>query len=220
MLPFYGRKLSRKTGKLKYKNLIEFSFFFDASNYYKTLKTLQKIKEPINLEIGFGSGENLIFQSKKKKEEFFLACDPFLAGSFKLKNLIEKEEIRNIFFTNLDFHTFVKLMKGLFFNRIYILFPDPWHKKKHNKRRLINFEFINTLDTITNKNAEILIATDNNDYANQIIKTFFVHSKFKISHYQSKEKKIELREDFFYQTKYFSKAQKVDSTINFFVVKK
>ena len=69
-------------------------------------------------------------------------------------------------------------MKGLFFNRIYILFPDPWHKKKHNKRRLINFEFINTLDTITNKNAEILIATDNNDYANQIIKTFFVHSKF------------------------------------------
>ena len=81
-------------------------------------------------------------------------------------------------------------MKGLFFNRIYILFPDPWHKKKHNKRRLINLEFINTLDTITNKNAEILIATDNKLLCKPNNKNFFVHSKFKISHYQSKEKKL------------------------------
>ena len=78
MLPFYGRKLSRKTGKLKYKNLIEFNFFFDGSNYHKTLKTFQKIKEPINLEIGFGSGENLIFQSKKKKKNFFWLVILFL----------------------------------------------------------------------------------------------------------------------------------------------
>ncbi len=111
-------------------------------------------------------------------------------------------------------------MKGLSFNMVYILFPDPWHKKKHNKRRLINFEFINTLDAITNKNSQILIATDNKDYANQIIKTFLIHAKFKISHYQFKQQQIELREDFFYQTKYFFKAMNIESAVNFFIVKK
>ena len=78
MLPFYGRKLSRKTGRLKYKDLVDFDFFFDESNYHKILEFLQKIKAPLNLEIGFGVGENLVFQSKKKKEEFFVACDLIL----------------------------------------------------------------------------------------------------------------------------------------------
>lgn len=220
MLPFYGRKLSRKIGKLNYKDLVNFSFFFDESNYSKVLKTFQKVKEPINLEIGFGAGENLIFQSNKKKKEFFLACDPFLAGSFKLKKHIEKEDLKNIYFTNFDFLTFAKLMKGLSFKKIYILFPDPWHKKKHNKRRLINFEFPETLEKISNENVEIFIATDDIDYSNQIIQSFMVYEKFKLRHYQLGQKDIELSDKFFYQTKYFFKAMKVDSPINFFVVRK
>jgi len=220
MLPFYGRKLSRKTGRLKYKDLVDFDFFFDESNYHKILEFLQKIKAPLNLEIGFGVGENLVFQSKKKKEEFFVACDPFLAGSFKLKKLIEKENFRNIYFTNFDFLTFAKLMKGLCFSRVYILFPDPWHKKKHNKRRLINLEFVKILAKITNKDSEIFIVTDDTDYANQIIKTFTDYEKFKMIYSQSHKSEVELGDGLFYQTKYFFKAMRLESAINFFRVKK
>ena len=149
-----------------------------------------------------------------------MACDPFLAGSFKLKKLIEKENFRNIYFTNFDFLTFAKLMKGLCFSRVYILFPDPWHKKKHNKRRLINLEFVKILAKITNKDSEIFIVTDDTDYSNQIIKTFTAYEKFKMIHSQLNKSEVELGDGSFYQTKYFFKAMNLESSINFFVVKK
>ena len=149
-----------------------------------------------------------------------MACDPFLSGSFKLKKYIEKEGLKNIYFTNFDFLTFVKLMKGISFSKIYILFPDPWHKKKHNKRRLINLDFLKILEKISNENVEILIATDDLDYSNQIMKTFLVFERFKMLYYQFRHDEVQLSENFFYQTKYFFKAKEVNSAINFFVVRK
>ena len=64
MLPFYGRKYLRKTNKSNVDNLKNFKFFFDETNFRKTKNNLSKFNRNINLEIGFGKGENLIFFDK------------------------------------------------------------------------------------------------------------------------------------------------------------
>ena len=90
----------------------------------------------MNLEIGFGGGENIIFQATSNQKEFFLACDPFLKGSLKLKKRIDSLKLKNILLTDIDFHKLSDYLEGLFFEKIYILFPDPWPKKNIKKEGL------------------------------------------------------------------------------------
>ena len=104
------------------------------------------------------------------------------------------------------------------FKKIFILFPDPWPKKKHKKRRLINEEFVKNLDKITLKHSEILIVTDDEDYSNQILKTFSKQNFFKLL-LKTSDKQI--FEDYkIYPTKYFRKAKKENRRTNLFIYQK
>ena len=78
MLPFYGRRLSRKTKRFNSFDLENYEFFFNEINFSYTKEIFRKSGGNVNLEIGFGKGENLIFQSKIKKNDIFLAIDPFI----------------------------------------------------------------------------------------------------------------------------------------------
>ena len=130
MLPFYGRRLTRKTKKFNSCDLENFEFFFNEINFNDTKKKLVKSFQDFNLEIGFGKGENLIFQSQIKKKDIFLAIDPFISGGLKLKKNIEILKISNIFFSDLSFSQFFEIVGDVNFKKIFILFPDPWPKKK------------------------------------------------------------------------------------------
>ena len=104
------------------------------------------------------------------------------------------------------------------FKKIFILFPDPWPKIRHKKRRLINEEFVKNLDKITLKYSEILVVTDDEDYSNQILKTFSKQNFFKLL---LKTSDNQIFEDYkIYPTKYFRKAKKENRRINFFIYKK
>ena len=134
-----------------------------------------------NLEIGFGGGENIFAQSRKNNSDLFLGCDPYLSGSLKLEKYIKEYSLKNLFFTNLDFLELFKFLKGITFKKIIILFPDPWPKKRHKKRRLINFNFVNFLDLISFEKTKIIVATDHEDYLNQILYEFFKSKFFALS---------------------------------------
>ena len=218
MLPFYGRRLSRKTKRFNSFDLENYEFFFSEINFSDIKKKLIKCCQNVNLEIGFGEGENLIFQSKKKKKDIFLAIDPFISGGLKLKKKIEIFKITNIFFSNLTFSQFFAIVSDLNFKKIFILFPDPWPKKKHKKRRLINEEFVKNLDKITVKHSKVLIVTDDEDYSNQISKSFIKQNFFKLLLKTSDNQTFE---DYnIYQTKYFRKAKMENRRINFFIYQK
>ena len=218
MLPFYGRRLSRKTRRFNSFDLESYEFFFNELNFNDIKKKLVKSSQNVNLEIGFGKGENLIFQSQIKKKDIFLAIDPFISGGLKLKKKIEILKISNIFFSNVTFSQFFKIVGGVNFKKIFILFPDPWPKKKHKKRRLINEEFVKNLNKITLKHSEILIATDDEDYSNQILKSFSKLNLFKLL---LKTSDNQIFEDYkIYPTKYFRKAKKENRRINLFIYKK
>ena len=218
MLPFYGRRLSRKTKRFNSFDLESYEFFFNEMNFSDAKKKLVNGFKNINLEIGFGKGENLIFQSQIKKKDIFLAIDPFISGGLELKKNIEIFKISNIFFSNVTFSQFFEIAGGVNFKKIFILFPDPWPKKKHKKRRLINEEFVKNLNKITLKHSEILIATDDEDYSNQILKSFSKLNLFKLFLKTSDNK---IFEDYkIYPTKYFRKAKKENRRINLFIYKK
>ena len=218
MLPFYGRRLSRKTKRFNSFDLENYEFFFNETNFSDIKKKLVKRCQDVNLEIGFGKGENLIFQSQNTKKDIFLAIDPFISGGLKLKKKIEILKISNIFFSNATFSQFLEIVGDINFKKIFILFPDPWPKKKHKKRRLINEEFIKNLDKITLKHSEILIATDDEDYSNQILKSFSKQNFFKLL---LKTSDNQIFEDYkIYPTKYFRKAKRENRRINLFIYQK
>ena len=115
MLPFYGRRLSRKTKRFNSSDLENYDFFFNEINFSDTKEIFFKSGGNVNLEIGFGIGENLIFQSKIKKNDIFLAIDPFISGGLKLKKKIEIFKISNIFFSNITFYQFFEIVGDLNF---------------------------------------------------------------------------------------------------------
>ena len=181
MNPFYGRRVSRKIEDSDIEELKNSNYHLSEKNLRKKICEIEKKFSIFNLEIGFGSGENILFQAKNNRNVCFMGCDPFLNGSVKLKNQIDKYQINNTYFTNLDFWNFFENLKTIKFNKIFILFPDPWPKKKHNKRRLINYRFVEKISKICNSKSTIHILTDHPDYLMQIEDLFLKSTNFKIT---------------------------------------
>jgi tRNA (guanine-N7-)-methyltransferase len=124
----------------------------------------------------------------------------------------------NIYFTDLDFFKLSNLIKKFFFKRIFILFPDPWPKERHKKRRLINDNFVNALLEISSNDTQILVATDHQEYSTQVIKSFSKGKKFKLVLYKTNQLVLNGLE--ICPTKYFIKAKNENKSINFFLFKK
>ena len=218
MLSFYGRRLVKGTKDSDLQNLIKSPFFFTEEEINDFLKSSFFLKKRKNLEIGFGTGENLIFQSLKFKNQIFLACDPFLTGSIKLLKKIDKMNIKNIFISNLDFSSLFQKIRNSEFEKIFILFPDPWHKRRHFKRKLINHLFLKQIKLISHNRTSIVIATDDLIYQDIIRKSFEKDGDF--------EKLVEKTNNTFLgivdviETKYYKKALEKEKKSIFFVFNK
>ena len=210
MLNFYGRKYPRNIKNDQLKELYDFKFFLDKSKI-KTFKNKIKKFEAFNLEIGFGVGENIFAQSVKNDKDLFLGCDPYLSGSFNLKKEIKTFGLRNLFFTNLDFLELFKFLKKTIFTKKVILFPDPWPKKRHKKRRLINSYFVSLLELISFEKTKIIVATDHEDYLNQILYEFYKSKSFELS---TEVIGSEVYNCFNISlTKYYKKAKKINKRV-------
>ena len=217
MLNFYGRRYPRNIKNDQLKKLYDFRFFLDKSKI-KTFKTKIKKFETFNLEIGFGVGENIFAQSVKNDKDLFLGCDPYLSGSFNLKKDIKTFGLKNLFFTNLGFLELFEFLKSIIFKKIVILFPDPWPKKRHKKRRLINSNFVSLLKLITFEKTKIIVATDHEDYLNQILYEFYKSKSFELS---TEVTGYEIYTCFdISSTKYYKKAKKSNKRVYFLLFEK
>ena len=217
MLNFYGRRYPRNIKNDQLKKLYDFRFFLDKSKI-KTFKTKIKKFETFNLEIGFGVGENIFAQSVKNDKDLFLGCDPYLSGSFNLKKDIKTFGLKNLFFTNLGFLELFEFLKNNIFKKIIILFPDPWPKKRHKKRRLINSNFVSLLKLITFEKTKIIVATDHEDYLNQILYEFYKSKSFELS---TEVTGYEIYTCFdISSTKYYKKAKKSNKRVYFLLFEK
>ena len=122
------------------------------------------------LDIGSGSGENAIHLSKLKPKSNIFTCEIFEDGNINLVNQIIKNNIKNIKLFNgnvLEFLDNINL--DYYLNEVWILFPDPWPKIRHHKRRLINVNFLKIISSHLKKGGKIFIATDSASYTHSIL---------------------------------------------------
>lgn len=128
-----------------------------------------QIKEKIILEIGFGSGENIAFQATKNPNETYVGCEPFINGVVSLLQKIEADKINNIFIWEDDASLLLNKLTDQSIKEVFILFPDPWPKKRHHKRRFINLNNLLLLHKKLIDGGILQIATDHADYLNWIL---------------------------------------------------
>ena len=125
---------------------------------------------PKILEIGFGMGETTAHIAKLRNGDDFLALEVHEPGVGALLKKIGEEKIENI---RIIRHDAVDVLENMIadgvLDGVHIFFPDPWHKKKHNKRRLVQSEFISKLCKKLKSGAYIHLATDWEEYAQQML---------------------------------------------------
>ncbi|MBX9926100.1 MAG: tRNA (guanine(46)-N(7))-methyltransferase TrmB [Hyphomicrobiaceae bacterium] len=130
------------------------------------------------LEIGFGGAEHLLWQARSKPEVTIIGCEPFEDGVVKALSGIEADALTNIRLYADDARPLLRWLPPGSITRAFVLFPDPWPKKKHVKRRLVNPQTLDLLARVLKPGAELRIATDIGDYARTILLAVMGHSEF------------------------------------------
>ena len=132
----------------------------------------------IILEIGFGSGENLLKSAKMNPDVLYLGADPFLNTNAKCIKAILNYNIKNIMIWPDDIRKVIEFFPSNIFSEIKILFPDPWPKFKHKNRRLIQDNFLISLYNVLKINGIITLATDHFIMKSWILEIFQNNSGF------------------------------------------
>jgi tRNA (guanine-N7-)-methyltransferase len=124
------------------------------------------------LEIGFGGGEHLTAQAKAHPDVGFIGCEPFVNGVAKLLAGLESLGLDNVRLRAGDARVLIDALPPAFLSRVFILYPDPWPKRRHNKRRVISSEMIGALARVLRPGAILRFATDIDDYAGWALRRF------------------------------------------------
>ena len=162
------------------------------------------------LEVGFGSGEHLKWQLKKNKDIAIIGCEPYLNGIANLLAILDEDELKRVRIFNGDAIKVINNLKDKSISKVFVLFPDPWPKKKHYKRRLIQINFIENIYRVLIENGELRLSTDHNNYLCWILNKFLKFNKF---HWNAKSKLDFLNKpEKWIKTKYEIRANKLGNT--------
>lgn len=133
----------------------------------------------VGLEIGFGSGEHLLWQAEHNAEVGFLGCEPFVNGVTKVLSRLRSPLEHRIRIHADDGRSLVKLLPPGGVDRVFILFPDPWPKKRHQKRRLVSKANLAQIARIMSRGGELRIATDVAEYAKWMLQAIRTEGSFR-----------------------------------------
>jgi tRNA (guanine-N7-)-methyltransferase len=149
----------------KYWDIYGIEYSFDQLDIASLFPTSQRVI----LEIGFGMGEATALVGRDFPETGFLAVEVHKPGIGKLMARIEELELSNIRIIEGDAHPILKTMiPDASVDGVHLFFPDPWPKKRHHKRRIVNAEFLKLIYPKTKEGGFFHIATDWVPYAEQI----------------------------------------------------
>jgi len=134
---------------------------------------------PIWLEIGFGGGEHLAHQAALNPNVNFIGCEPYMNGVASALSHIEEQNLKNIRIYNDDARDLINNLPDNSLEKVFILYPDPWPKTRHNKRRIVSTELLDSLARVIKSGAELRLATDAADYATWMLERLLPHPAFK-----------------------------------------
>jgi len=160
LLPKYG--LPEQT-----HSALDFADIFDNHN-------------PVLLEIGYGNGESLLAQALANPQQNHIGLEVHRPGAGHLLQEIERRQLHNVRIAIADAAAWLPLaVADASIHTVQIFFPDPWHKKRHNKRRLIQNAFVDQLARIIAPGGLLMLATDWQDYAEHMLAVMTAHQGFR-----------------------------------------
>ncbi len=123
--------------------------------------------KPLWLEVGFGGGEHLVHQAKLNPDVSIIGCEPFINGVAMLLRQIREAGVENVFVHPGDARDLFDVLPDASVAKAFLLYPDPWPKKRHHRRRFVTPEHLQPLHKVMQPGAKFRVATDIEDYVRQ-----------------------------------------------------
>jgi tRNA (guanine-N7-)-methyltransferase len=130
------------------------------------------------LEIGFGGGEHMAGQAERRRDVLILGAEPFQNGVASALRHLDERGLTNVRLQDGDARDLVAHLPDAVLDRVFILFPDPWPKLRHHKRRLINAETLAGLARVLKPGGRLRFATDWADYADWTLERVLASKAF------------------------------------------
>ncbi|GAB5468828.1 MAG: tRNA (guanosine(46)-N7)-methyltransferase TrmB [Rhodospirillales bacterium] len=160
------------------------------------------------LEIGFGGGEHLVWQAAHHPGVGLLGAEIFVNGVAKALRALKAEPAAQARIHQGDARDLLEALAPASLSRAFILFPDPWPKARHNKRRLVQSETLDQLARVLRPGSELRLATDDADYAAWMLACLDSHPAFRWT--ARKADDWRLRPDDWPETRYEQKGRLAD----------
>jgi tRNA (guanine-N7-)-methyltransferase len=130
------------------------------------------------LEIGFGAGEHLVWQAEQHPDVGLIGCEPYLNGVAKCLAHIERAGLTNVRLFTDDARLVMAALPAGSLSRVFVLFPDPWPKTRHHKRRFVQRDNLDRLAELMLPGAELRLATDDPSYLPWMVEHACTHPAF------------------------------------------
>lgn len=164
----YGRRQGRPIKHSKRSLIDEFlpliSIDLQETEHHINPQIYFDKEAPIWFEVGFGGGEHLAQLAQDNPNVNFIGCEPFLNGVVSLLGHINEHRIQNIRIFQGNAIDLLNTFHSDCLSRFYLMFADPWPKKRHHKRRFIQDNILDIVISKLKSEAEIRLATDHQDY--------------------------------------------------------
>lgn len=176
-LPSFGRRKARKLREMSQKAYDDILPLLRIDSPQQLFKNTPS---DIWLEIGFGGGEHLLEQLALNPSVTIVGCEPFMNGVAKLATHLLPENYDRVRIWHEDVRLLLDHIPPSFFARAFILFPDPWPKKRHHIRRLITTDFMDKLLPTLKEGTFLHVASDDAPYVEQIQDVLYQHPELKL----------------------------------------
>ncbi len=172
-----GRRLRATQRRLLAENLPKRAVEFDRKIEDPTA-LFDSPKSKVWLEIGFGAGEHLAAQARANPDVGLIGCEPFMNGVAQLLRKLEHDKIMNVRIVADDARPVIDALPEASIDRCFILFPDPWPKRRHNRRRIVSPDTLGGIARILADGARLRLATDHRDYLRWMLFHTIGHGPF------------------------------------------
>jgi tRNA (guanine-N7-)-methyltransferase len=130
------------------------------------------------LEIGFGGGEHLLWQARANSSVGLIGAEPYVSGVAKLLSKLALVPAPNLRLYTEDATDIIEALPDASLGRVFVLFPDPWPKTRHHKRRFIQMAMLDQLARVMKPGVELRFATDDNSYLVWTLERLSAHPAF------------------------------------------
>ncbi len=142
------------------------------------LKAIFGDDRPVWLEVGFGGGEHLIHQAEQNPNVGIIGCEPYINGVATLLGKIRKSGATNLSVHPGDARDMMDVLPEGSIERAFLLYPDPWPKSRHHRRRFVTPEHLDPLARCLKAGAIFRVATDIEDYVRQTMEQMTLRNDF------------------------------------------